>query len=866
MGKIIKLLTHPIFILFVFNIIFFYKPIFFGLYLSPADALQRFPSFNLSEFYAPKNSLLFDPVTQFQPWYKYAFIDKGNLLWNSNNSGGVPFLANSQSAIFFPISIVFKILDIRVALTWFYFLKLFSIGLFTYLFLRELGINKYASLIASTAFNFAGFNIVFLLWPQTNVVIFLPLLLLLLEKLFNNSWSYDKLFISLSLAISFTIFAGHPETIFQVFLIFFLYFIFRIKISRVAYLIHPQGELIKIKVFLLSLITGFIISGIVLIPFTEYLLNSHILYDRVSNQQGLLLPIYSFIYNIFPNISGNPSTQYYRPLISNSNYNELTGAYLGPLIVFSSLVSVLFLSFKKRKSMFFTLLSLALIPFIYEVPLFSSFTRIISKIVGNTRLLFVVGFSQSILAAKFFEELPRLKLRKSIAWVVIILTILISVTIIFIFDNFGPKILSSFDPKKVLGFISYEKKQVIFLALTFIAGITLIFMKKYWKKPQIAAIGVSVLVFMQTGLLNINYNPAIDQKYFYPINDDIKALQQLPKGKYIELGGDYVIPSDINLWYGLENVHNYDALDIREYKELFNKYFPQKTQWDTILNADPKALDKFGVKYVLSYTDIDKKIVNKQLDVDKLSEELASGSNISQEFIADFDSLYAIRVLPANFNRSNKCNFQFILQENQKEIFEKTYFCNEVSDKIFFQIDFPEINKSKGKTFSFAISVLDASSGNSIAFWQNYEGQIVFQTIFNEKENKNLKLIRKGKFNIYENTSVLPEYYLVNPDENSITSLKIEASVTTRKIISVSPNHEGILASTNAYYPGWNVYVDSKRAKIVMVNKAFQGVYIPKGTRVVEFIYDPDSFYFGVFLSLIGVLMLFVVSVKLNKL
>src|SRR4030043_1387456 len=108
-------------------------------------------------------------------------------IWNPFNAGGTPFIANMQSSLFFPLSYLFYFMDIRYALILVPFAKLFLIGLFTYLYLQELGMSKKSSILGALAYNFAGFNITWLLWPHTNSIILLPLTLLLIEKIISVS-------------------------------------------------------------------------------------------------------------------------------------------------------------------------------------------------------------------------------------------------------------------------------------------------------------------------------------------------------------------------------------------------------------------------------------------------------------------------------------------------------------------------------------------------------------------------------------------------------------------------------------------------------------------------------------------------------
>src|SRR3989338_1627115 len=65
-----------------------------------------------------KNFLITDPVRQQYLWRKLAIaqIKKGHLpLWNPYSFSGTPLLANFQSAVFYPLNILYFILPFNLA-------------------------------------------------------------------------------------------------------------------------------------------------------------------------------------------------------------------------------------------------------------------------------------------------------------------------------------------------------------------------------------------------------------------------------------------------------------------------------------------------------------------------------------------------------------------------------------------------------------------------------------------------------------------------------------------------------------------------------------------------------------------------------
>ena len=71
----------------------------------------------------------------------------------------------------------------------------------------------------------------------------------------------------------------------------------------------------------------------------------------------------------------------------------------------------------------------------------------------------------------------------------------------------------------------------------------------------------------------------------------------------------------------------------------------------------------------------------------------------------------------------------------------------------------------------------------------------------------------------------------------------------TQSVIDVASPEEGLLFVSDAYYPGWKAYVDGVESKILRANFAFRAVKVPQGQHEVRFVYRPDSFFKGVRLS-----------------
>ena len=165
----------------VVSLIVFFSPSVF------TDRILAPPDFKTYPFFVPRNTVaekiilpLFDPIVQHIPWYHFdrRMLKTGKLpLWNPYQGCGVPHIANMQSAFFYPPSIFVYVLNWKWGFFFLYFFKLYFIGLFLYLYLKEIGISSEVAILSSIPgmyFSVIPFFIP-LYTPQTNASFFFPL-------------------------------------------------------------------------------------------------------------------------------------------------------------------------------------------------------------------------------------------------------------------------------------------------------------------------------------------------------------------------------------------------------------------------------------------------------------------------------------------------------------------------------------------------------------------------------------------------------------------------------------------------------------------------------------------------------------------
>src|SRR5207253_2591384 len=93
---------------------------------------------------------------------------------------GTPFVANSQSAVFYPGNLLHYLMPTAYAMGWTAVLHLVLAATFMWLFLRHLGLKDLAGVLGGIAFAFSTWQVSWLHLPTfLNTSCWLPLMLLL---------------------------------------------------------------------------------------------------------------------------------------------------------------------------------------------------------------------------------------------------------------------------------------------------------------------------------------------------------------------------------------------------------------------------------------------------------------------------------------------------------------------------------------------------------------------------------------------------------------------------------------------------------------------------------------------------------------
>lgn len=824
--------SWPILLIFLLVFIFFWKFFLKGLVPMPADITVGlyFPWLDYKWGFPTgvpvKNPLPSDIPSLVYPWRILVVESLKNRtlpLWNPFYFGGMPLLANFQSATFSWVNLFFFFLPA---------IKAWSIGiviqplltiLFTFLFLRHLKIGKIASLLGSIVFAFSAFS---LIWLEYNVhghaAMWLPLLLLAVDRIVEDRKIKWVLGGSLFLALS--IFAGYPQIVFYSLTTTGFYAVFRL-----FGVWHKQKSFKKIIQSLLLLgsfvVLGVLLSAVQWLPGYETMRLSVREIDPIASlSSGGFLPWQNLVTFLAPDFFGNPATYNFWGKAWYDNFALYVGIL--PLI----LVALAIFGRRSKETWFFV--------FLVVFALFLALPTPLGKWVANlgiygvksisARIIFLLDFSLAILAALGLDwiingsclafppkktHLPAGKAGKGnpfwgspsgrafrtnpcachpfeFTFIVFLIIFLGLWGFVLLAGKFFPQ-------ATWLVNLPVAKRNLILPTLLFFASTALLFFLMIFKRWKFSKLLFSWL-FMMLIIFDLfrfgwKYLPFAKKELVFPTTPVIEFLQKQPKpfgvnpqgepfrvnlrGEPFRVEFGEAIPQNMWMPYGLESAAGYDALAPLRFTQFLGAVRTGRA--DTpygrvaqVENYDSKLFDLLNIKYVLA------------VKYDEKGIRVPEGK-------------------PRPVFQNPK--FKLVFEDKTVQVYEN----KNVLPRAFLVHDFAVRQSNQ---------------------------EIIDQML-------------KPDFDLSK-TVVLEENLPIKSIKTKINKIEwLENKPEVIKLISES-EQPGFLLLTNNFYPGWTAFVDSKKTKIYRADFTFVAVEMPEGKHLIEFHYQPQLFIYGGLISL----------------
>jgi hypothetical protein len=726
-------------------------------------------------------------------WFGFRNLGQGILpLWNPYIASGVPFMAGMESALFYPLNLIYLILPIHLAINYGIILHLFLSGVFFYSFIRYLHIDRFAAFVASVVYMFSATGVCHIYAGHLTVLsvsAWIPLLFLFTEKYFREN-KFLYIFLT-SLVLTLQILAGYIQIAYYTTIGFAFYFFFRIILfyrdRRKAFPVVRHS-----LAFIILAAAGLLLAAVQLIPALE--LAQHSIRSLASYEfcASFSFPPENFITFLLPEFFGNNIGLTYW---GRWSFWEMC-TYLGIL----PLIFVAFaLAFRRDKYTFFfgllgglsLLLALGrytpLFKFLYiYMPGFNLFR-------GTSKFIFLSTFSlatlsgfglQALLQKKPFQRMGHLRFSRLLVVVTIILALVLG------FFIFWVGRCPSLWRRCLEGFASLERETLFPLDLNNLGVFTSTFslVSKSILKFLVFLIGAALFLFFHT------------RKILKKGITRVMILLLVVADLWL-FGFKYLVNFPLETNFGSRAVVNFLGDDPDYYRILDSK--EPLLNWGMINGiANIAGLDATNLRWYNEFIN-----ASQGIDLDHPRLHLS------------FDEVSR----PLNL-----LNLKYILLRPNLEVKDPQF-------NLVFRS--PEMNIYQNRDFL-------------------PRAYIVHKTKVITSRDAILQELKGPAFQprdcvVLEDSSSPSPDSTAAPDTGKAPLPRITEYQPNKVVVRATLLRSGYLILADTYYPGWEAYVDGREEKIYRANYVQRALYLEPGEHRIEFVYRPYSFRVGLVVSLL---------------
>jgi len=583
----------PLLILVILTLLYWAKVLFTGEVLLPGNMLAGFAPFG-SHANAPWNILQWDALAQYYPWRLYAarMLHQGQIpLWNPYQFSGAPFVANLQSAVFYPLNLPFWIFDVRYAFGISAALHTLLAAFGTYFLAQRWKLSRPASLLAAIGFAFCGYLAAWFVLPTlADTACWLPLLILLLELTADapdeKRWRRLALF---SLALACAVLAGHVQI--------FLYIIAAL-ILRALFLTKPFRAL---GLLILAGIWSFALAALQILPTLELAKLGH-----RAGGAGTVEVWQNFIAPRALQWSDLPSL--FIPQWPFLSFNE-NFAYTGIVICLLAIIGIA-IAIKRRSRQGGFAAALAIFGLLYALatPLAEViflYVPGVAQMGGPGRALLLWSFGAAMLAAFALDGSIKYESGKS--------TFGEPVNVIPAqagIQKVAPASRRRISGKmplpldsRVRGNDGMQSKSTFALSAIILL---IVCAELFWNGQTAHPTSPASSIYPETALTNwMRVNLPQNERVLFITPQDGWLPGELSQQKYARNHPSGVLPPNGAMVYGLHDVNGYDSLSPKAYRDFLVKGEgadvspPLNGNMILINNAQSSALDALRVRYVV---------------------------------------------------------------------------------------------------------------------------------------------------------------------------------------------------------------------------------------------------------------------------
>ncbi len=828
-----------------------------------------------------QNQLITDPIYQFYPFLDHAIetVRQGEWpLWHSQLLLGHPLAGDPLAQTFYPVFLGLGLaFGAARGLTLGFWLHAVLAACLTYGWLRALHCHPAAAMFGAFTYALGGYMVT---WFETtfwvSTLSWLPGVLWAFElSVQQRRLRYTAL---AALMFGLATLAGQFNFVLM-FGIFFGWY----ALGR-AMMVTPilRVQLWPLASFGIVGGLGALMGALQLLPAVELLNQSHRAAGGFSR-----LPWPQIITWVVPNFYGNPATT--GAYWGVYNFSEAT-LYMGVAALLLALIAPL--GARPFWAAYIFLLAIGVVYITFGGPGVQAATRLpVLKYSAGHRTVFLMPLLVALLAGLALNE-GRVKLRYAISAVIALSAIIIWA----LAANWG----------NVREHFANLHRPLILTAIWLGAALALIIAREYasnWRAWL--NWGLVGLAFIDLYLFGSRFNPALPESDLPPPTPAIEYLQSRSAPYRVaakQTSGDIIFGPNFLSTYDVADLSGYSSLLPKDLRQLVYVGDPQSLNYNanTIWFGQPslRLLDLLQARYVVSH----EPLADPGLRIEIAAYECAGRTpeiTLAQPATGAFTARRsAINRLDLVFRVDERLAATGALTvrmwqdvERSRLVLESGVDRGQLHDQQPMTFFFAPETDAPGQNYVWEITTDAAHTGVYLctqangtpavsvygADWaQVYTGEVyiaerlaplprayvVYAVETIHDETQAISRLLDESFDLRNYAIVADTLSLPNQTERLANRAEIERYSETEIAIRAITDQPGLLVLGDAYYPGWQAFVDGQPVEVLRANLIWRAVTLPAGEHFVVFRFMPSSVQNGFWLSVLGfagiVLLLFV--------
>ncbi len=519
---------------------------------------------------------------EFRQRYAAEQVRQGRIpLWNPYNYCGAPFLAANNTAVFSPFSLPRYLFPSPVTIAWVQLLRALVIGCGAYAFFRiAMRVDFAPALVGAVCYPLTWFFIQWRGYPPSDVVAWLPWLLLATDRAIRHPLSFAPPLLALLTAV--VLLSGQAASAAHVLLASGLYALWCLLDHFGWRKLLSWGVATSAAVTTVAWLLGFILSAPQNLPTVEYLRMSHRIDQRLEGSESrTAVGPAALPQLLLPNCYGSmrrgsayiPPGGEWRGEVYVSDGNPAEGApsgYAG-LFVLACLAPLGWQSRAHRSLLLFCLVAaIVAAAYLFTIPgIETLYTLFPLNLLKNNRFMFLVSWAALVSAVVGLHVAYRSGVRWQ-AWhaapmsVLAILAVWSASRALDLPEEVTAGLIEVWGDPEVVGrwftWMYWCSAAVCVVALLLWATIALGWLRGRRMFYVASALAVCELLVMAYGLA-----PQRSPKLYYP---PIETLEELADSRPGRICGVMCLPPNLNQRFHLSDIRGYDGVDPRYLVQL----------------------------------------------------------------------------------------------------------------------------------------------------------------------------------------------------------------------------------------------------------------------------------------------------------